>query len=1018
MIDFYNAFISYRHAKLDSAIAEHIQRKLEHFHVPHKLKKNLKHDKINRIFRDKDELPITSDLTETITDALRKAEYLIVICSTNTKESFWVKREIKTFLQTHPADRVLTVLCDGEPFDVIPEELLSMEKEYQDEYGMTHRIKVPVEPLSCDYRLPRSTADKEELPRLASALLGCSYDELQRRNRQYRIRRAAAVIGAAFAAVVAFGCYMGYTGKKINDSYIESLRSRSMYLANESEQLLNEGKRADAIHLALAALPDGPKDKMPITARAERAVTLATSSYETNSGVSYTPIWNYKTSHPVKDILLSENSFYLAAMDQAGDVYCWDTGTHGLVFEKGGNNDQIDFLFPDNESILIVYENKIECYNIKTGALMWTFESLDEYPIRKGEIKCASHAIYIQNGDGSVSMLSGRDGSVRNTYQLNDSMFFTSINNLTVSPDGKKIAYTDISMSFDSQDVYVFDTETGKKSSASIEAFMIWSMSYIDNEHLCIISSADMTSDSFSFSDDMIVKRTGYMDVFCFDGSAKQLWKKELTYNDISSRIDTMYIPSRDSVLIYAGNTAVICDVKTGTETNVYQTGSSIITSGDFNSNGIPEFISRDGEYLLALNKDNNDLVSYNVLCDRIKIGIADDNLYAVSAGSSDIICYFRFLEDSGFTEIDAYGGYSSGSSFQTSYSDDDYLIIGATVTDTENVRVSVIDINSGKLLFTKDVEAESGLLQNFSIELHDDTIYGIFGYALYVIDPERESVSPVDVQLGYENTVSGGKIITAVLNESRFEIEVKDLDGSNSQKITSKDADGMDIFSLGNPVYVKELDQVFMPFKNKLFVCDLSSEKIKEIEVPENWNVDKNIDFYVKTSDDRSRILLSDGNTLLVTDSSFKEQYTIRCNYTYRCSAVFKKDILYVVADGYLFLYNSKSGEVIGKYEMTLYGTGSSDLIFDDPNHLLYFMTGDQISIFDTEAWVEVACVKNAYCYHASTDRFYVYSYLTSSECTPGYFKHYSLDELIAKAELLIGEQELPVEIRSKYGI
>ena len=88
MIDFYNAFISYRHAKLDSEIAEHIQRKLEHIHVPHKLKKNLKHDKINRIFRDKDELPITSDLTETITDALRKAEYLIVICSTNTKESF------------------------------------------------------------------------------------------------------------------------------------------------------------------------------------------------------------------------------------------------------------------------------------------------------------------------------------------------------------------------------------------------------------------------------------------------------------------------------------------------------------------------------------------------------------------------------------------------------------------------------------------------------------------------------------------------------------------------------------------------------------------------------------------------------------------------------------------------------------------------------------------------------------------------------------------------------------------
>ena len=183
MIDFYNAFISYKHAKLDTAIAEHVQKNLEHFHVPHRLRKGLKHEKITRIFRDKDELPITSDLTETITDALEKAEYLIVICSTNTKESIWVKREINTFLKTHSQDKVLTVLCDGEPDQVIPEELLSMNKQFVDANGIMQTVRVPVEPLSCDYRLPKRRADREELPRLASAILGCSYDELQRRRR-------------------------------------------------------------------------------------------------------------------------------------------------------------------------------------------------------------------------------------------------------------------------------------------------------------------------------------------------------------------------------------------------------------------------------------------------------------------------------------------------------------------------------------------------------------------------------------------------------------------------------------------------------------------------------------------------------------------------------------------------------------------------------------------------------------------------------------------------------------------
>ena len=63
----------------------------------------------------------------------------------------WVKREIQTFLLTHTKDKILTVLCDGEPQDVIPEELLTGEKIITDANGFQHTIKVPVEPLSCDY---------------------------------------------------------------------------------------------------------------------------------------------------------------------------------------------------------------------------------------------------------------------------------------------------------------------------------------------------------------------------------------------------------------------------------------------------------------------------------------------------------------------------------------------------------------------------------------------------------------------------------------------------------------------------------------------------------------------------------------------------------------------------------------------------------------------------------------------------------------------------------------------------
>ena len=176
MIDHFNAFISYKHADLDNRIAASIVRDLERFHIPRKIQKATGVKKIDRIFRDKDELPITSDLNDTISMALHNADFLIVICSTNTKLSAWVEREIEVFLQNHTMDRILTVLADGEPGEVIPKALLSGKKEMVDENGVTHVVEMPFEPLSCDYRIPYRIAKADELPRMAAALIGCSYD--------------------------------------------------------------------------------------------------------------------------------------------------------------------------------------------------------------------------------------------------------------------------------------------------------------------------------------------------------------------------------------------------------------------------------------------------------------------------------------------------------------------------------------------------------------------------------------------------------------------------------------------------------------------------------------------------------------------------------------------------------------------------------------------------------------------------------------------------------------------------
>lgn len=125
MIDHYNAFISYRHAPLDSKVAAEIQTRLERFRIPKAIRKSSGIRKIDRIFRDKEELLITSDLNETIENALIHSDFLIVICSHATRESVWVQREIEFFLKTHSRKQILTVVAEGEPCDVVPQILWS-----------------------------------------------------------------------------------------------------------------------------------------------------------------------------------------------------------------------------------------------------------------------------------------------------------------------------------------------------------------------------------------------------------------------------------------------------------------------------------------------------------------------------------------------------------------------------------------------------------------------------------------------------------------------------------------------------------------------------------------------------------------------------------------------------------------------------------------------------------------------------------------------------------------------------
>ena len=109
----YDAFISYRHAETDTAAAVGLHRRLESFRMPAGLRTDLPEEKrrIQRVFRDQDELPLSSNLSDAIESALRNTDWLIVIATPRFPQSKWCAKEIERFTELYGQDHILVVLA-------------------------------------------------------------------------------------------------------------------------------------------------------------------------------------------------------------------------------------------------------------------------------------------------------------------------------------------------------------------------------------------------------------------------------------------------------------------------------------------------------------------------------------------------------------------------------------------------------------------------------------------------------------------------------------------------------------------------------------------------------------------------------------------------------------------------------------------------------------------------------------------------------------------------------------------
>ena len=190
----YKAFISYSHR--DAKWAKWLHRSLERYVVPIDAfppEKHLEADgskrsrRLTPVFRDRDEMPASGSLADTIREALESSENLIVLCSPNSVGSQYVNAEIEMFRGLHPDNekKIYALIIEGKPPACFPTALTTEGAE----------------PIAADAREEGDGKTGSKL-KLIAGMLGVGFDRLKQREVKRQRNRLLSMVTVVSAVAV------------------------------------------------------------------------------------------------------------------------------------------------------------------------------------------------------------------------------------------------------------------------------------------------------------------------------------------------------------------------------------------------------------------------------------------------------------------------------------------------------------------------------------------------------------------------------------------------------------------------------------------------------------------------------------------------------------------------------------------------------------------------------------------------------------------------------------------------
>ena len=1072
MIEKYNAFISYRHATEDSKIASEIQTQLERFRIPKEIRKMTGVGRFERIFRDKEELPITSDLNDDIDRALAESDNLIVICSVRTGESIWVKKEIETFLKTHDKKHVFTVLVDGEPGDVIPEELLhdTVTRVLPD--GTTETREEMIEPLSCDYRIGIKQARKVELPRLAASLLGCSYDELVRRRRQYQRRRIAAL--GSVAAIMAAGA-VGYLSwsliqiqKNYNlaefnsrlaqenyalaqanyetaqSNYLESLSNQSRYLASESGDLLRAGDRIGAVQLALAALPSEGNDR-PVITEAEFALASALGAYSSPEDGAVDPVWKYSTGHEIKRFVLDYERKYLAIVDHEGNLCIWNMPERSILKSFGADESMCrDCIFDDKGRLAVCFDDRIVLYDSDLETAIWSYtldESWSGSNLERKLMITGDYSEIIYGASKGFLIFDEGTGELKEQHIYNDEIpvereWYESVSvvDLYVSPDGRYIEAEILSM-LENKPVYFLNRETGVWTATEMNFGNPVVSRYFDGFGVLVTYEDDMYTSSLSLGTSQLLKEKYRNAVMIDPDTGKVLWHCGAPHSLVgrSDEVVSADVVNDDgetvkAAIILFSNKCVFADAATGDIIAVRELPAAFVDAYLNTSGKKLITLLRDGSYVSIRLDDPHGMMSSIPLfapdVDGTDIYTSDEgyNCFLIEYEDRYVIEYDSVFCDRDRKAAESVPGdvsvYSSGRS------GDRVLILGGDM----NLYCLEAD---GTLAWKQHLEGDFpfdvsllGAAENGDFYLTNSNAFegeSLYGDRVFCVDVETGNMERI-TELDSGNSDSTC-LVNGIIYQFRNEVSAGcylmsyDPSSGETKRIEPDEGFMPDAF---RPSFAVSPDGRYCAVyetKSGLSLINMEDGSFKEV-CPSG-------DMSVSWHPDSDKFVVCTINSVTVYDTSGSELLSVRTADNEAVDAMLADDVLLVVySSGVMVKYNA-SGEMISSIDVELLElTEARNIDFELYGNELFLVvdagvSGSAVNIINLDDFRLRNFIMGYLEYDPKNERFFTRSVNPPTAQFPvGVFDRKKTEDLIAMGNEFLRGEVMSDEMAMRYGI